>query len=215
MVGEPVTGIGVSRLHFPVTTLGPGRRAGIWLQGCSIRCPGCLSRDTWTPATSMTQIDTIAGWAEDRVDDGLTGITVSGGEPLDQAERLVALLADLRSRPRLAAQDVLLYTGYAYGVVSRRHEAVLALVDAIISGPYVKSRPSRHRWMGSANQALTLLTERARQRFADSAGPRQLQISADGGKVWMTGVPDRGDLERFQALLQERGVLLEDVSWLA
>ncbi|WP_461325238.1 4Fe-4S cluster-binding domain-containing protein [Bradyrhizobium diazoefficiens] len=39
--------ISVSRIHFPVTTLGPGRRLGIWFQGCSIRCPGCISMDTW------------------------------------------------------------------------------------------------------------------------------------------------------------------------
>lgn len=37
----------LSRLHFPVTTLGPGRRIGVWFQGCSIRCAGCISRDTW------------------------------------------------------------------------------------------------------------------------------------------------------------------------
>jgi anaerobic ribonucleoside-triphosphate reductase activating protein len=218
MVGEPVTRIGVSqigvsRVHFPVTTLGPGRRAGIWLQGCSIHCPGCLSRDTWAPATSMTEAAAIADWAEDQASDGLTGITVSGGEPLDQAEQLAALLADLRERPRLAGADVLLYTGYAYGAVSSRHKAVLALVDAVISGPYVESRPSRHRWMGSGNQVLTMLTERARERFAEPAGPRQLQISADGGKIWMTGIPGPGDLAHLQTLLEERGILLRDVSW--
>ncbi|HAU1321526.1 TPA: radical SAM protein, partial [Legionella pneumophila] len=37
----------ISRVHFPVTTLGPGHRIGIWFQGCSIRCPGCISTDTW------------------------------------------------------------------------------------------------------------------------------------------------------------------------
>lgn len=213
MVGESVTRIGVSRLHFPVTTLGPGRRAGIWLQGCSIHCPGCLSRDTWAPATSITETASVVDWAEDQADKGLTGITVSGGEPLDQPEQLAALLADVRVRPRLADTDVLLYTGYAYSAVSRRHKAVLALVDAVISGPYVESKPSQHRWMGSGNQLLTLLTERARDRFAEPAGPRQLQISADGGKIWMTGIPGRGDLQHLQALLLERGILLRDVSW--
>ena len=161
----------------------------------------------------MTETATVAGWAEDQAGDGLTGITLSGGEPLDQAERLMVLLADVRSRPRLADTDVLLYTGYAYSAVARRHKAVLALVDAVISGPYVESRPSRNRWMGSGNQVLTLLTERARQRFAEPAGPRQLQISTDGGKIWMTGIPGQGDLERLEALLHERGVHLGDVSW--
>lgn len=37
----------LSRIHFPVTTLGPGNRIGIWFQGCSIQCQGCVSVDTW------------------------------------------------------------------------------------------------------------------------------------------------------------------------
>ena len=39
--------IALNRLHWPVTVLGPGRRVGIWMQGCSIGCRGCVSRDTW------------------------------------------------------------------------------------------------------------------------------------------------------------------------
>ena len=138
---------------------------------------------------------------------------MSGGEPLDQAEQLIALLTELRGRPRLAETDVLLYTGYAFSVVSRRHPAVLTLVDAVISEPYIASKPSEHPWMGSANQVLTLLTDRAWDRFTKPPGPRQLQVSADGGKIWMTGIPGRGDLDRLQSLLAERGVLLGDVSW--
>lgn len=150
---------------------------------------------------------------EGHAGDGLTGITVSGGEPLDQPAPLRALLADLRSRPALARLDILLYTGYAYGAVARRHPAVLELVDAVASGPYAGSRPSTHPWLGSGNQVLTLHTELARERFVPSSGPRQLQVSADGGTMWITGIPGPGDLERLQGLLEERGVLLEDVSW--
>ena len=45
--------VSISRLHFPVTTLGPGHRIGIWFQGCSIRCEGCLSMDTWAPGRAF------------------------------------------------------------------------------------------------------------------------------------------------------------------
>lgn len=205
--------IGLSRLHFPVTTLGPGTRAGIWVQGCSIHCPGCLSRDTWEPAAALTQTVEVADWVEGRLCDGLTGVTVSGGEPLDQPAPLRALLTDLRARRALADLDILLYTGYTYSAVTRRYPEVLELVDAVASGPYSGSRPSSHPWLGSGNQVLTVLTDRARERFVPSPGPRQLQVSADCGTMWITGIPGPGDLERFQALLSERGVLLGDVSW--
>jgi len=36
-----VTAIAISRAHFPISTLGPGLRLGVWMQGCSIRCKGC------------------------------------------------------------------------------------------------------------------------------------------------------------------------------
>ncbi|HZI36693.1 MAG TPA: 4Fe-4S cluster-binding domain-containing protein, partial [Acidimicrobiia bacterium] len=26
---------------------GPGRRAALWVQGCSIRCPGCFNPHSW------------------------------------------------------------------------------------------------------------------------------------------------------------------------
>lgn len=213
MVSDSIPDVGVSRLHYPVLTLGPGRRAGIWLQGCSIHCPGCLSRDTWTPAVTMTAAAKIVDWAECAAGDGLTGITVSGGEPLDQAPGLQALLSGIRDRPRLADADILLYSGYSAAVVRRRHQAVLALVDAVISGPYLASRPSQNPWMGSGNQVLTLLTERARQRFAELPSRRQLQVSADGEQLWITGIPAAGDLPRFAELLARRGVRIGDVSW--
>src|SRR3546814_9784731 len=64
--------IAVSRLHFPVTALGPGRRIGLWLQGCSIRCPGCISVDTWAhdaghvPLSYLTErIEGLAGEADE------------------------------------------------------------------------------------------------------------------------------------------------------
>ncbi|MBW6186918.1 4Fe-4S cluster-binding domain-containing protein, partial [Pseudomonas aeruginosa] len=37
--------------QLPERTLAVGNilRLGIWFQGCSIRCPGCISADTWGP----------------------------------------------------------------------------------------------------------------------------------------------------------------------
>jgi len=102
--------IALSRIHFPVTTLGPGRRIGIWLQGCSIRCPGCISMDTWAPGRGITTIDdvvsAIAQWIPTA-----DGITISGGEPFDQPVALMELLGRLRS---LTEADVLVFTGHPW-----------------------------------------------------------------------------------------------------
>ena len=89
-----------------MTTLGYGRRVGIWFQGCSIRCPGCISRDTWefSEETSMALelfMASIGPWLS-RAD----GVTISGGEPFDQPEALAAVIEELHRRQ---AGDILVY----------------------------------------------------------------------------------------------------------
>ncbi len=81
-----VTPVALSRVHYPVTTLGPGRRLAVWFQGCSIRCPGCVSMDTWAPGRRRDGRAVLEpGRPPSRNADGLT---VTGGEPFDQPEAL-------------------------------------------------------------------------------------------------------------------------------
>ena len=64
----------LNRAHYPVTTLGPGVRAGIWTQGCTIGCRGCASRDTWEPDPSrLIDVEQLVGWLDTLPDvQGLT-----------------------------------------------------------------------------------------------------------------------------------------------
>ena len=80
--------IRLSRVHFPVTALGPGTRLGIWVQGCHLACPGCMSRDTWdAPGGSRQSIADLADiWRQAR-ELGATGLTISGGRAAEQAAR--------------------------------------------------------------------------------------------------------------------------------
>jgi anaerobic ribonucleoside-triphosphate reductase activating protein len=204
-------------VHFPVTTLGPGFRAGIWFQGCSIRCPGCVSRDTWDEATPDRQVTvgSIVDWVVSRAP-GLAGITVSGGEPFDQPAGLHELLRAIRATPALDDVDVLVYSGYGSSYLARRHREILSLLDAVLTGPFVASRPTTLPWRGSANQKLSLLTARASHRFAEApAGRPALQVSTDGRQLWITGIPRQADLDRLEHLLLGRGVELEGASWRA
>src|SRR3546814_1954964 len=123
--------IAVSRRHFPLTALGPGRRIGLWLHGCSIRCPGCISVDTWAhdaghvPLSDVTErIAALAGEAD--------GLTVSGGEPFDQTDALAAILAAWRELPD---RSVLLFTGHEISDIQTWLSDHLDIVDANVNGP--------------------------------------------------------------------------------
>jgi anaerobic ribonucleoside-triphosphate reductase activating protein len=202
--------IAVNKVHHPVTALGPGRRVGIWLQGCSVHCPGCLSLDTWDtdPARETTVAELIAGLPAEDVD----GFTISGGEPFDQPEALAELLRELRRR--WPGADLLAYSGYRLARLQRRHPDVLALLDAVIAEPFRRDQPTTLLWRGSANQRLVPLSALGRERYApylDAEGA-PMQVAVDES-IWYVGVPRSGDLERLDAMLAAAGVHQEQVTW--
>lgn len=210
--------ISINKAHFPVTVLGPGRRVGIWVQGCAIGCKGCVSRDTWPQdAGKAMRVADLLAWCEQVSGNALDGVTLSGGEPFEQAAALEPLLAGLarwRERRRLDF-DILCYSGYPLATLRSRHAALLGRLDAVIAEPYVDALPSEHPWYGSANQKLTLLSRRGQRRYATVPNPagKRMQALADGQRVWYVGIPARGDMARLQALCHERGVDFAQVSW--
>ena len=201
------TPIAISRVHFPVTTLGPGRRLGIWLQGCSIRCPGCISMDTWNPGHGVTTVarvlDAVAAYAAEA-----EGITLSGGEPFDQTDALIDLLGGLR---RLSRADVLVFTGYAREAIQPALDRAAGLIDALISDPFDRTKPQSLALRGSDNQRLHFFTPRGRERFADferpaNAADRTFDVMLDDdGTAWLAGIPARDDFRKLRVLLEADG----------
>ncbi|AZC18239.1 MULTISPECIES: 4Fe-4S single cluster domain-containing protein [Pseudomonas] len=199
--------LSLSRVHFPVTTLGPGRRLGIWFQGCSIRCPGCISADTWGPGQRRLDIDQLltqlAPWLREA-----DGITLSGGEPFDQFEALLLLLQGLR---RQSPVDILVYSGYPLERLQPQLRKAEGLIDGLISDPYEERLEQSLALRGSDNQRLTLLTPLGHARLASyerplEAADKALDLMFDAnGSVWMAGIPRRDDLLHLRDLLQEQG----------
>ncbi|MCD9152793.1 4Fe-4S single cluster domain-containing protein [Aeromicrobium duanguangcaii] len=204
----------INRIAAPVTSLGPGRRLGLWVQGCTIGCAGCASTDTWEAAGGVVRpVEQLVPELADRLDQHeLSGLTISGGEPLQQATSLTALLTRMRRIGALESRDVLLFTGYAWSRAQRIGPRVLDLVDAVVSGPYVASRPGDGNLLASGNQEMTLLTDLARTRFA-RPDTRRIQVGQSSGNLVMAGLPDAGDLDRFRLLMAKRGIEFGSASW--
>jgi anaerobic ribonucleoside-triphosphate reductase activating protein len=213
----------VSRLHYPVTVLGPGRRLGIWVQGCPLACRGCVSRDTWDPAAGhAVGVDVLAACWWQAVADGAEGLTISGGEPLAQPSAMAALLAAAdqvrrKVHGRTGPPDILVYTGYELAELDPVQQAALEHVDAVITGRYDITRPTDLIWRGSANQQLLPRTELGRQRYAryveHSPERSGMQLTVRDGALWFIGVPRRRDMTRLEQTLRDHGVTIGRVTW--
>ncbi|MBK5275571.1 MAG: 4Fe-4S cluster-binding domain-containing protein [Desulfuromonadales bacterium] len=213
--------IRINRAHYPVTVLGPGRRIGIWLQGCSIGCPDCLSKDTWsTDAGNLMDISRLVDWCRQYEAQGVDGITISGGEPFEQPEALEVLLRQLHAwTDRMSTSvDYLCYSGNHFRLIQEKYPHILSFLDTIIPEPFnvdLTGKPLR----GSANQPVIHLTELGVSRFADlvdespSEYGKRMQFTFEGNTVWFIGIPERGDMERMVELCKAQGLYLKNVSW--
>lgn len=202
--------LALSRVHFPVTTLGPGRRLGIWVQGCSIRCPGCISSDTWakrSPDVEVAELlDRIRPWLNE-----CDGITISGGEPFEQPEAFEQLLYAFR---QLSKVSILVYSGLPLEELANFDVVKQGLFDCLISDPFDVNMEQTKYLRGSDNQRLTCLTALGYEVFGSldrhvTDADRRLDVMFDGdGKVWLAGIPSRGDMARLQLILENQGTYL-------
>lgn len=196
--------------------LGPGKRAILWVQGCRHHCPGCITPEGWDPrGGQLYPVEEVAKWVMEQ--SGIEGVTISGGEPMRQAGSLVNLLSSLRRRADLGA---ICYTGYVLpprvpgspGVTLRRtpdRRDLLALLDLLVDGPYVRERHADLLWRASDNQRLILLTQRY-GRYVASRPDRTAGVIClldEDGRPQIIGVPHRpGFREELERRLRERGV---------
>ncbi|MDG9726718.1 MULTISPECIES: 4Fe-4S single cluster domain-containing protein [unclassified Streptomyces] len=217
--------------HFPLETLGPGRRLGVWFQGCSLACAGCMSRHTWDArgGTRVSVSALLELWGE-ALERGAEGLTVSGGEPLQQPDALAGLLAGAAGLRDEAAggaaaggtdgADLLVYTGYEPDELTERQDAALRHSDAVITGRFRVAEPTGLVWRGSANQRIRPRTPRGVARYAphqdrESTGARLQAVVGTGAAVGLRlyGVPLRGELAQLERRSKEAGVSLSDPSW--
>lgn len=158
---------------------GPGLRAVIWVQGCAFGCPGCFNPETHDPHQGET-------WPVERLvekilaaQDGLEGITISGGEPLYQHRALASLLEIIRAQTSLST---LVFTGYTWDELQRLKDIqrFLAQVDVLIAGRYDAARRQARSLIGSSNKTVHYLTGRYTQRDLETVPQAEVILSPDG-----------------------------------
>lgn len=169
---------------------GPHRRFALWLQGCSLRCPGCCNPELFARGDGrMLEVARVAeAIAAAQREHGIEGVTILGGEPLDQGLALAELLAPLRA----AGLGVIVFSGYLFEEAADQpgFDRLWPSIDTLVDGRFDAHRPEhRRRFVGSTNQRLVHRTE----RYRDPAlwlGERvaELLVAADGS-TRLVGAP--------------------------
>ena len=203
----------ISSIRWPIHVLGPGERVGVWFQGCTLACGGCLAKDTWSPAEGVEvdpeQIVDAIGDAQ-----GAEGVTISGGEPLQQPDALRELLRLLRDRhPEL---NTLVYTGYDQDELLVESPWIFEDCDALIAGRFVSRLAADDHWRGSSNQELIVNSHSSHETFevwTQQRATRSLQISTRNDQVEIVGIPQRGQLRSLGKALEQEGLTLHKTGW--
>jgi len=169
---------------------GPGVRFVVWFQGCTLGCPGCFNPATHAaePGGGMppgTPIDELAAAMAASRATGATGLSLSGGEPLQQPAAARALLEAARA----LGMSTLAFSGYTLEEIRGLPGGpdVLAQLDVLIDGRYVAGERLATGLRGSANQRIQLLTDRHSLAEVLATPVAEIRIGP-GGEVILTGV---------------------------
>jgi len=201
------------RVHAPLEASGangPGERVVIWLQGCTLDCPGC-----WNPATHERaggferSVPEILAWLEAaRLRAAIAGLTISGGEPMEQVPGLVELVEG--TSRRFQSFSIGLFSGYSEGELERGRyrcfpdatafekrglwRRIRRTLDFAVLGRYNARAPSSDPLATSKNQRLQLYSDRhSRADFP----PQLVEVAIDDhGLTQITGFPVLGSVSK-------------------
>ena len=135
---------------------GPGLRFGVFVQGCSHKCKGCHNQGSWD-ALGGVKTTTAEVLREIKDNALVSAVTLSGGEPFEQAPACAQIASELKC----CGYNVWCYTGYLYEELLERAASepdvqnLLDNIDVLVDGPFVESLHSYDlTWRGSSNQRL-------------------------------------------------------------
>lgn len=136
----------VAKIVHDSRIYGPGARTVIWFQGCSIKCEGCINPEL-IPFIKRKEfsIDELIEEIKD------TGVTLLGGEPLDQLEILDFML-ELKKKNI----QIVLFTGYEWKDLTIHQQSVISeTCQFVVLGPFEKNKVNPSLYLrGSDNQEI-------------------------------------------------------------
>jgi len=173
---------------------GPGKRFALWVQGCSIRCPGCCNPEMFVADKGGRLVEPKAMIDEILAVPGLEGLSVLGGEPFEQPGPLAEVCAAVRA----AGRTIMIYSGYTLAELKAKQspevEALLATADLLVDGRYDQTKPEKsRRWLGSSNQEIHFLSPAYRRDDPRFVTANTVEFRFVNGQLTINGWPKAAD----------------------
>jgi len=158
---------------------GPGIRFTLWVQGCSIHCPGCTNVATWDPAGGQeVLIDDLIKQIKD-LPPPLHGITITGGEPLDQFDSVYELCMKL-----FGFTSIFLTTGYTLKqILEKKYTKIADVLDILCVGPFDRDLICKNQWKGSSNQEVIFLSDDGWAQATMPVISQEIVIDSSGNSI--------------------------------
>lgn len=135
---------------------GEGIRVVVWMQGCSHNCKGCHNPNTHSFDGGFLS-DTEEVKKEISKLKSITGVTLSGGDPMFQVEASL----DIAKFAHQIGLNVWCYTGYTFEqllAIARINPKMLELLkelDVVVDGKFILEEKSADvKFRGSKNQRI-------------------------------------------------------------
>lgn len=200
------------------TANGPGLRAAIWFQGCLLNCPGCHNPGTHPFDMSReTPFPELTTWIQG-LDADVTGVTFSGGEPLQHFPDLLQLCRYIREvKP---AYSIGMFTGYTgreletgnwdflhtvsgpVGIMRQGNGELWAelckYLDWAVMGRFNASKMTTAKPLcGSSNQEIVCFSDR---HTAGDFQPQECNVTVSpNGLITITGFPGVETIQAMQS----------------
>lgn len=165
-------------ITYPDQNNGDGLRVVLWLSGCSHHCAGCQNPQTWDCNSGILfDKDAKEELFRELNKDYISGLTLSGGDPLYENNLNEVLNLVNETRVLFPQKTIWLYTGYTWESIMNRtsvctddfdyieetyidclyeqRKNIIKQCNVVVDGRYIDSqRDITMKWRGSSNQRV-------------------------------------------------------------
>lgn len=133
---------------------GDGLRVVLWVAGCSHCCKDCQNPTTWDPNGGLHFDEEAKNELFHELEkDYISGITLSGGDPLHGSNHLEITELAKEIREKYPQKTIWVYTGFEWESI--KDYEIMNYIDIVIDGEFeCDKKDTRLFWRGSSNQRV-------------------------------------------------------------